>query len=222
MALIDVKTAAARMSSLVAGLDEATARGDSELPGWTRGHLITHVANFSRAFTRQVEYALRGELVEVYDGGRPARDAAIEAGAGRPAAVLVDDLNEAVTALLAAWDRVGPDDWSRPISHRNSTLAHGIDATWRELEIHTSDLGLGATPDEWPASFCAHLLDFLRPRTPNGVHLVLRPSDSPVWENGTGEEHVLTGTLTALTAWYAGRPPTTAVEGPIPELLPYP
>ncbi|TDD49111.1 maleylpyruvate isomerase family mycothiol-dependent enzyme [Kribbella antibiotica] len=222
MALIDVKTAAARLTELVDGLDETTARGDSLLPGWTRGHLITHVANFSYAFTRQVEYALRGELVEVYDGGRPARNAAIDAGADRPAAVLVEDLSQAVTGLLAAWDRVGPDDWSRPISHRNSTLAHGIDATWRELEIHTSDLGLGATPDEWPATFCAHLLDFLRPRTPKGVHLVLQPSDGPVWEDGTGEERVLTGTLTSLTAWYAGRPTTTPVEGPEPELLPYP
>jgi len=222
VALSDVKTAAARLSTLVDGLDESTARGDSVLPGWSRGHVITHLANFSRAFTRQVEYALRGELIEVYDGGRPARDAEIEAGAHRPAAELTADLNEAVTALLAAWDRVGPDDWTRPILHRNSTLAQGIDATWRELVIHTSDLGLSSTPDDWPAPFCAHLLEFLRPRTPEGVHLILQPSDGPVWENGTGQDHVLTGTLTALTAWYAGRTPTTPVEGPAPELLPWP
>jgi len=218
VALIDVKHAAERLTTLVAGLDDTTARGASVLPGWSRGHVITHVANFSRAFTRQVEYALRGELVEVYDGGRPARDAAIEAGAHRPAAELIADLDDALTPLLAAWDGVGPDDWSRPITHRNSTLAHGIDATWRELEIHTSDLDLGATPDEWPAAFCTHLLDFLRPRTPDGVHLILHPTDAPTWENGTGEDRLVTGTFTELTAWYAGRP--SPVTGP--ELLPWP
>lgn len=35
MALIDVKTAAARLTTLVDGLDESTARGDSVLPGWS-------------------------------------------------------------------------------------------------------------------------------------------------------------------------------------------
>nr|WP_202886371.1 maleylpyruvate isomerase family mycothiol-dependent enzyme [Kribbella sandramycini] len=220
--MTDVKTAANRLTELLAGLDEATARGDSVLPGWSRGHVITHIANFSRAMTRQVEYALRGELVEVYDGGRPARDADIEAGAHRPAAELIADLNDAITALLAAWDRVGADDWSLPILHRNSTLAHGIDATWRELTVHTSDLSLAVTPADWPAPFCAHLLDFLRPRTPDGVHLVLHPTDGPTWENGTGEDHVLTGTLNALTAWYAGRTPDSPVDGRRPELLPWP
>jgi maleylpyruvate isomerase len=222
VALNDVKTAAARLNSVLADLDDDTARADSGLPGWSRGHVVTHIANFSEAMTRQVEEALQGRLVEVYDGGRPARDAGIEAGAGRPAAELKQHALEATTALIAAWDKVGPDDWERPVMHRNSNLTAAIDATWRELAVHTVDLALEPTADEWPKEFCLHLLDFLRARTPEDIHLILRATDGPTWETGTGEDVVLTGTLTALTAWYAGRTPPSPITGPTPNLLPWP
>ena len=157
MALTDVKTAVTRLNTLLADLNDETARAASGLPGWSRGHVITHIANFSEAMTRQVEEALQGRLVEMYDGGRPARDAGIEAGAGRPAAELTSHLERATTALVTAWDKVGPDDWTRPVLHRNSNLIAAVDATWRELAIHTVDLDLGVTPASWPPAFCLHL-----------------------------------------------------------------
>ncbi|WP_427889591.1 maleylpyruvate isomerase family mycothiol-dependent enzyme [Kribbella sp. GL6] len=221
MALNDVHAIADRLLALTAGLDDATARGDSVLPGWSRGHVITHIAYFSEAMTRQVEEALQGRLVEVYDGGRPARDAAIEAGANRPAADLKAHLTQAVTTLLASWDKVSPTDWPLPILHRNSNLSAGLQATWRELTIHTSDLNLGVTPATWPDDFCLHLLDFLRPRTPDNTHLILQ-SPETTWENGTGEEVKLKGTLPDLTAWYAGRLTLGPVKGPALQLLPWP
>ena len=222
MALNDVKTTATRLTTLVSNLDDDTARAASGLPGWSRGHVITHIANFSEAMTRQVEEALQGRVVEMYDGGRPARDAAIEAGAHRPAAELTAHLAEATTALVTSWDKVGPDDWARPVLHRNSNLAAAVDASWRELAIHSVDLDLGITPASWPTDFCLHLLDFLRARTPEGIHLVLQADDGPTWETGTGETRVLTGTLTDLTTWYAGRTTPGPVNGPAPDLLPWP
>ncbi|MFD7155934.1 maleylpyruvate isomerase family mycothiol-dependent enzyme [Kribbella sp. NPDC059898] len=221
MALNDVHAIADQLLALTADLDDPTARGESVLPGWSRGHVITHLAYFSEAMTRQVEEALQGRLVEVYDGGRPARDAAIEAGADRPAAELKSHLTQAVTALLASWDKVSPTDWPLPILHRNSNLSAGLQATWRELTIHTSDLDLGVTPATWPDDFCLHLLDFLRPRTPDNTHLILQ-SPETTWDNGTGAEVLLTGPLTSLTAWYAGRPTPTPITGPLPDLLPWP
>jgi maleylpyruvate isomerase len=221
VALNDVRAIAGQLLALTADLDDPAARGASVLPGWSRGHVITHIAYFSEAMSRQVEEALQGRLIEVYDGGRPARDAAIEAGADRPAAELRTHLNRAVTALLASWDQVGPTDWPLPILHRNSNLSAGLQATWRELTIHTSDLDLGITPASWSDDFCLHLLDFLRPRTPDNTHLVLQ-SPTTTWENGTGNEVRLSGTLTALTAWYAGRPSADPITGPMPDLLPWP
>ena len=218
----EVKAAVQTINDAVAGVDEDAVRAPSRLPGWSRGHVITHVANFSEAMTRQVEEALQGRLIEVYDGGRPARDAAIEAGAGRPADELRMHLLEATSALTAAWDKVGSDDWQRPIKHRDSNLAAGIYATWRELAVHGVDLALEPTADSWPTEFCLHLLDFLRPRTPEGIRLILQADDGTTWENGTGSERVLTGRLTDLTAWYAGRTAPGPIHGPAPELLPWP
>jgi len=220
----EVKAAAQRVNDTVATAtaDEAAVRAPSGLPGWSRGHVITHVANFSEAMTRQVEEALQGRLVEMYDGGRPARDAGIAAGAGRPATELQQHLLKATTALIATWDKVGPDDWERPVMHRNSNLAAAIYATWREFAVHTVDLALGPTPDGWSKEFCLHLLDFLRPRTPDGIHLILQATDGTTWETGAGEDRILTGTLTDLTAWYAGRTPPGPITGQPPELLPWP
>jgi maleylpyruvate isomerase len=153
----------------------------------------------------------------MYDGGRPARDAAIEAGAGRSADELRNHVATASTGLLAAWAKV--DDWSRPVLHRSSDLAATVYTGWREYEVHTVDLALQPTSDDWSEEFCLHLLDFLRPRTPAGVHLILDAGDVR-WDNGSGEDLVLTGKLTDLTAWLAGRPHT--VTGDLPDLNPWP
>jgi maleylpyruvate isomerase len=218
----EVKTAVQRINDTVAGVDEDAVRAPSALPGWSRGHVITHVANFSEAMTRQVHEALQGRLIEVYDGGRPGRDAAIEAGAGRSADELKEHLLQATSGLVAAWEKVGPDDWERPIVHRDSNLAAGSYSSWRELAVHTVDLALEPTADDWSTEFCLHLLDFLRPRTPDGIQLILQADDGTRWETGAGQERILTGKLTTLTAWYAGRTPPGPINGSAPQLLPWP
>ncbi|WP_344221660.1 maleylpyruvate isomerase family mycothiol-dependent enzyme [Kribbella sancticallisti] len=215
----EVIAAAGRLDGVLAELDDTAARAPSGLPGWSRGHVVTHLANFSEAMTRQVDEALAGRLVEMYDGGRPARDAAIEAGAGRPAEELRQHVSRATTGLIAAWERV--DDWTRPVRHRDSTLGATVYAGWRELEVHTVDLAMAPTSDEWSEEFCLHLLDFLRPRTPDGLHLILDTGENR-WENGSGEPRVLSGRLTDLTAWMAGRQPREPLTGDLPELAPWP
>jgi maleylpyruvate isomerase len=92
---------------------------------------------------------------------------------------------------------------------------------WRELEVHTADLALAPTSDDWSHEFCLHLLDFLRPRTPGNTRLVLRSGET-TWANGTGEPRVLVGKLTDLTAWLAGRTPQGPIYGDLPELKPWP
>jgi maleylpyruvate isomerase len=215
----DVTTSAGRLDGVLAELDDAAVRAPSGLPGWSRGHVLTHIANFSEAMTRQVDEANAGRLIEMYDGGRPARDAAIEAGAGRSAEELKEHVSRATTALIAAWERV--EDWTRPVRHRDSTLAATVYAGWRELEVHTVDLALQPTTDDWSEEFCLHLLDFLRPRVPDGIRLVLRTDDLE-WTQGEGEDRVLSGRLTDLTAWLAGRTPPGPIEGNAPDLNPWP
>jgi len=215
----DVEASAARLNAVLTSLDDEAARAPSGLPGWSRGHVLTHIANFSEAMTRQIDEARAGRQVEMYDGGRPARDAAIEAGSGRSAEELRQHVREASDGLIAAWNKV--DDWSLPVTHRNSDLAATVYTGWREYEVHTVDLALEPTTDGWSEEFCLHLLDFLRPRTPDNLRLILDAGNTR-WENGTGQDRVLTGTLTDFTAWYAGRPPVRPITGDLPELNPWP
>lgn len=114
----EVGAAVVRLNEVIAELDDPAVRAPSGLPGWPRGHVLTHIAYFSEAMTRQVTEALAGRFIEMSDGGRPARDAAIESGAARSAEELKRHVSKATTGLIAAWDRVGADDWARPVRHR--------------------------------------------------------------------------------------------------------
>ncbi|RZS30582.1 maleylpyruvate isomerase [Herbihabitans rhizosphaerae] len=220
-----VRKSHARLSTVLGGLDDGAARGPSLLPGWSRGHVLTHIQDVARAFARQAEYARAGELVEVYDGGRPARDASIEAGAGRPAAELATAVTEAIGELERVWDGLDGEDWSRPVRYRHGTVLDTVYAQWREVEIHTVDLALDYSHTEWTPEFCAHTLDFLAPRAPAGVTLRLEPEDSArtrAW--GSGPTVTVRGRLTEITAWLAGRPAdgVSSDTGTPPELGPWP
>ncbi|MFJ5678131.1 maleylpyruvate isomerase family mycothiol-dependent enzyme [Streptomyces sp. NPDC093097] len=228
-----VEAGQARLRALLPGLTDTAIREPSALPGWSRAHVLAHIEGIGLAMARQARYALRGESIDPYDGGRPARAAAIEAGARRDAAALRAAVAQALAEASAAWAAVGPDDWSRPVRYRDGALRGALLAWWRELTIHTSDARLGPGPQQWPPELCHHLLDHLAPRAPEGVRLVLEPVDVPaaVRRYGPADAPVVTvrGPLTALAAWLAGRTPHTRLgceragtAGPLPELGPWP
>ncbi|OZM74485.1 hypothetical protein CFN78_05050 [Amycolatopsis antarctica] len=222
----EVTTGQARLALLLDGLDEDAARSASRLPGWTRGHVLTHLEQVVVAFARQAEYARRGELVEVYDGGRPGRDAAIEANAGRPAAALRSAVFAANERLATAWAELEPGDWSAAVRYRDSNLLATAFCVWREIEIHTADADIGYEPGEWSADFCAHVVEFLRPRVPAGARLLLAPADARQrWDLGEGEPVTVRGPLAGITAWLAGRDDGTGLDSggaALPVLLAWP
>ncbi|OMI36122.1 maleylpyruvate isomerase family mycothiol-dependent enzyme [Streptomyces sparsogenes] len=215
-----------RLRTLLDGLTDAAAREPSALPGWSRAHVLAHIGGVGSALARQARFALRGELIEVYDGGRPARDAGIEAGSKRTA----DELRQAVAETLAeaegALTAVGSQDWERPVRYRDGDVRAVLLCWWRELEIHTADALLGYGPDDWSRDFCGHLWDFLAPRAPLATLLTLEATDGPERRAyGSGEPLTVRGRLTDLTAWLTGRAPTGPLDSgpaPLPELRPWP
>ncbi|MFE1174949.1 maleylpyruvate isomerase family mycothiol-dependent enzyme [Streptomyces sp. NPDC058773] len=221
-----------RLRALLPALTDDGVREPSELPGWSRAHVLSHIEGVALALARQARYGLRGELIEPYDGGRPARAAAIEAGALRDAAALGDAVRAALAEASAAWAVVGPADWSRPVRHRNGDLRSALLAWWRELEIHAADARIGYGPQDWPRELCRHLLDYLAPRVPADLHLVLTDTDgTPVRRYGCVDAPRVTvcGPVTDLAAWLAGRRPHHPLDcrrpgapAPLPELLDWP
>ncbi|MDT0456670.1 maleylpyruvate isomerase family mycothiol-dependent enzyme [Streptomyces sp. DSM 41527] len=226
------ETGRERLRALLPALTDDEVREPSELPGWTRAHVLSHIEGVALALARQARYALRGELTEPYDGGRPARAAAIEAGAVRGAAALGDAVRAALSEASAAWAAVGPADWRRPVKHRNGDLRSALLAWWRELEIHTADARIGHAPRDWPRELCHHLLDHLSPRVPEDPPLVLTSTDDTFSRRyGAADAPAVTvsGPLTDLAAWLAGRTPHHPLDCrrsgrtiPPPELLAWP
>lgn len=213
-----------RLRALLTGLTEDAVRAPSALPGWTRGHVLTHLEGVGLALARQARYALRGRLIEVYDGGRAGRAAAIEAGCGRSAPQLTAALGDALDEVEASWSAVGPEDWQRPVRYRDGTLLDAGLAWWRELEIHSADALLGRTPADWPRSFCAYVIDFLAARVPDDVRLTLTATDGPgTWTRGSGAPVAVAGRLPDLATWLAGRTPVVPLTGDrLPELGDWP
>jgi maleylpyruvate isomerase len=211
---------------LVDGLDDERMAAPSALPGWTRGHVVKHLADNARAFERQARFALEGRLVEMYYGGMAGRDRSIEEGAARPAAELRAELRDAQRSLEETWADLSAQGWQLPVRFRQAAVLDTAFARWREAEIHAVDLDLGARPRDWSPTFARHALDFLAPWAAEGTRLLLQATDHDVTQAlGDGTTVEVSGTLRDLAAWMAGRSTdgdlrTTADA--LPELGPWP
>ncbi|MGP4015918.1 maleylpyruvate isomerase family mycothiol-dependent enzyme [Saccharopolyspora sp. 5N708] len=211
-----------RLVEVLSALTDDQVAAPSLLPGWSRGHVLAHLTDNARAFARVSALALRGQLVDAYDGGSAERDAIIEGLAGRTADEHRAGVARHAAALEAVWSTV--DDWDRPVRFRNGDLAGIVQMRWREVWIHLVDLDLGVGPQEWSDEFSCHTIDFLLSRLPAGV--ALRQADGPRrWSTGDAESdgHAeINGRARDLAAWLAGRTPEQSPTGPLPELGPWP
>ena len=152
------RAAHARLSETLDTVTDEVARQPSLLPGWSVGHVLTHIARNADSIVRRIGGALRDEVVDQYAGGAEGREADIEAGAGRPAAALVADVRDTASALDAAWESVPEEAWGR-YTRAVSGVLRPLDALpfsrWREVEVHHADLGLGFGYGDWSDGFVA-------------------------------------------------------------------
>jgi maleylpyruvate isomerase len=128
----------------MAAVDPGTPTG---LPGWTVGHVLTHIARNADSTLRM----LAG--LPQYWKGSESRIADIELGAGRSWDELVDDVATTNEAVIRRVREVV--DWSGSVQ---STTGERPKATVpemrrREVEIHHTDLGLGYGFADLPADF---------------------------------------------------------------------
>src|SRR5512141_1214577 len=230
--LDELRRAAGTVAEITATLSDGDVKAPSELPGWTRGHVLAHICGIANAMARQLEYAARGDSIELYDGGYEGRTRAIEMAAGHTIAEHRADLDAALDRALQAFGALDDAGWQAPITFRGGVVFDGGLALWRELVIHATDLGTGRGPETWSRPFCEHLFEFLAARVPEGQRFVLQPLGLPAVSIGTpgGRSTAINGMLTDIAAWLAGRTPTlgslratAAADGvDLPELLAWP
>ena len=145
-------------------LDDEAVREPSLLTGWTRGHVLTHTARNADALGNLLVWAETGERHDMY-ASREQRNAGIEAGAGRTAAQLAADLQEASQRFIEAATRLSPDRWAAQVEMRPGGRARPARFIlwWRyqEVLIHHVDLDAGFSPAHWPAEFTGPQLEFV-------------------------------------------------------------
>ncbi|MFG2709726.1 maleylpyruvate isomerase family mycothiol-dependent enzyme [Streptomyces goshikiensis] len=221
--LRSVREATDRLLTDVAKLDNAALAGESHLPGWTRGHILAHVARNADA------------LVNVFEG-RPmyesaeARDSDIERDAPRPPEVQLADVREAGERFLAQGGV--EQDWSRTVELRNGVTDLASNVPFRrlvEIELHHVDLNVGYALEDLPDEFTAREIDFLADRwsgRPEVPPTALVAADGRTWRTGSAGDPAVTvsGTAAGLLAWLAGRgdkgASLTTAGGALPALPP--
>jgi maleylpyruvate isomerase len=137
-----------------AGLTDDQIRADSQLDGWSRGHVLTHLARSADVIRGYLDGIRSGVPATGY-GSAGAREADIEAGAGRSAAELTADVRDSALAWRASVDAMPADGWARPVLLYSKQQPAGELLIVRlvEIELHHVDLGAGYQPSDWPTTF---------------------------------------------------------------------
>jgi maleylpyruvate isomerase len=153
LAMIDDATQ--RLIRAVGSLTDEQIAEASLLPGWTRGHVLTHVARNADALRNLLIWARTGVETPAY-ASQQARDADIEAGASRTAAELAADVSRSAEAFsaqaedfpasarLAMVSVLGAEDFPAELVLTRRLV---------EVELHYTDLGCGYRRANWPSAF---------------------------------------------------------------------
>jgi maleylpyruvate isomerase len=210
--------AAQRLNRTVDGFQGDDWSAPSLLPGWTRSHVVAHLALNAEGLAR----ALRGLVADVEDDqprtmydSDDKRDSDIAELAEADPTELRDRLLAGTTAFLDAMASVPPTEWEGRIERtpggRTMPTASLPGMRLREVEIHHVDLAAGYARSEWSSDFAELLLDAMTRRLKPDQGFEVKPLDSErTWTVGGGESEypltVVTGPSADLGWWLTGRP----------------
>ncbi|MEV5428729.1 maleylpyruvate isomerase family mycothiol-dependent enzyme [Streptomyces sp. NPDC052701] len=220
--LASVRDATERLLTAVAELDGAAVTQPSRLPGWTRGHVLAHLARNADALVN----VLQGR--PMYVSGE-ARDADIERDAPRPLQAQLADVRESAARFQQAG--AAPQDWARTVELRNGVTDSASRVPfrrWVEVELHHVDLDIGYELEDLPAAFTQREIGFLADRFGGhpGVPATRLTDGTRAWHTGRAApepEVEVTGSPADLLGWLAGRRDGTGLAvrgGPLPALPP--
>ncbi|WP_370095025.1 maleylpyruvate isomerase family mycothiol-dependent enzyme [Streptacidiphilus sp. MAP12-20] len=209
--------ATARLLATVDAMSEQQLAEASLLPGWTRGHVLAHLARNADALVNLLTGARTGVPTPMY-ASPEAREQDIEAGAARPLAEQAADLRASAARFDAAVAAMPDAAWSVEVPHRLGAFpAREVPAKRiGEVEYHHVDLGLpkAYAPADWPRPFVEAELVRLAEKfdgAPGLPFTVLFDTDTErVHETGAprtnrNPDFHVSGSSAQLLAWLSGR-----------------
>lgn len=212
----------------VAGLDDDLG-GPSRLPGWTRGHVVTHLARNAEGLTRLLTWAQTGVETPMYPS-RQARAADIEAGAGRPPAEQLDDLCRTGAAFADRAAQLSAQQWRAVVRNMQNPPCPAAQVPWlrvREVWLHLVDLDAGAELDALPEDVATALVrdvaSELGPRMPVPLTLQIPGGEQIAVGPPDGSSILVSGSVQELAGWLTGRCTGTGLTAPdgLPEPPPW-
>lgn len=183
------------------------------LPGWTRAHLVGHVARNAEALARLASWARTGVETPMYrDREQRARD--IEESAKAPADTLRRELLDTAAALDAALAALDDRTWWAGVRSAVGRPIPAAEIPWmrvREVWLHAVDLDAGTSLADLPPEIVDTLLDdatgtlSAREGCP-GAELVATDRDGRGWPLGPdGDRLRVEGSAADLLGWLIGR-----------------
>ena len=215
-----------RLVRTVDSLDDDRLAGPSGLPGWSRAHVVAHLALNAEGLAGVLQGRIEGEPTTMYRSDE-ARDSDIEELAAADRAELRERFLAGTTRVSEGVDRLPDEHWTETFERtpggRVIRYAAIPGMRLREVEIHHVDLDAGFSPTSWSDAFSAHLIDAMVKRRPSEASFRILASDlATSWvigddpaESGT----VVSGPAGDLAWWLTGRPPAdslTSSTGSLP------
>ena len=191
---------------VIAGLSDAQIAEPSALPGWSRAHLVAHLAANAAALRNLARWAATGTETPMY-ASPDERAAGIAEGATRPPAALRTWSAQEAAALDRDLRRLSPGHWQRTIRTAQGREVPASEIPWlraREVMVHAVDLATGTTFADLPQDFLVALEADIRAKR--------------------GDVPDVEGSLADRVGWLAGRTTsgvTAAGGGPAPALSPW-
>jgi maleylpyruvate isomerase len=196
--------------------DDLTA--DSNLPGWSRAHVVGHLARNADALVNLLTWARTGVETPMYPS-REERNAGIAATAALPPAELRHDYVAACDRLAKAIETMPADAWTAQVRSNSGASIPASVVPWmraKEVWVHGTDLRAGLTFADLPPEFCAALVDdvlglFERRAEAPDVTIVATDVDRTWGSGGTRVE----GPVAAVAAWLT-RSDSSGLSGDVP------
>lgn len=199
-----------RLAATVDALAPETLVEASFLPGWSRAHVLTHLARNADGLRSLLLAARTGEPLRMY-ASPEARDADIETGATRPGTVVVADVLEASRRFAAETGAMPEVSWLAQVVFTSGRpeapsfpARQILSRRLCEVEVHHVDLDAGYGFADTPEPLAAALLADWAKR----IGASLESGGAVRWSLSVPDDDAVCtcrGRSGALLGWLAGR-----------------